>query len=95
MSLFPFPRVAIVGAGVAGCTLARLLRNAAIPVTVFEGGASVNVLRSHDSSQELNSVAGLRVLREAGLYDEFLKYAQIGTGGGPRCSTKISRNKSV
>ncbi|MCJ1469538.1 hypothetical protein MMC07_008171 [Pseudocyphellaria aurata] len=95
MSLFPFPRVAIVGAGLAGCTLARLLRNAAIPVTVFEREASINVLRSHDSSLELQGPAGLRVLREAGLYDEFLKYARFGTGGGAMFDKNLKKYLST
>lgn len=70
------PRIAIIGAGPAGCILARLLLNASIPVTVFEGEKSID-FRSQGGTLDLHTQTGQRALREAGLYDEFLKYARF------------------
>lgn len=69
------PRIAIIGAGPAGCSLARLLLQAQIGVTVFESEASASA-RSQGGTLDLHSDTGIRVLQEAGLYDEFLKYAR-------------------
>ena len=68
------PKVAIVGGGPAGCTLARLLVRASIPVTVFEGEASISV-RPQGGTLGLHSESGIKALREAGIYEEFTKYA--------------------
>ena len=68
-------RVAIIGAGPAGCTLARLLLNAQIPTTIFEYEASPNV-RSQGGTLDLHTATGLKALKVAGLYDEFVKYAR-------------------
>ncbi|MCJ1480752.1 hypothetical protein MMC06_000907 [Schaereria dolodes] len=70
------PKVAIIGAGPAGCTLARLLIRANIPVTVFEGEESPEI-RQQGGTLDLHTATGLAVLKEAGLYDEFLKYARF------------------
>lgn len=69
------PRIAIIGGGPAGCSLARLLLQADIPVTIFEGEASPHV-RGQGGTLDLHSATGLKVLKEAGLYDDFLKYAR-------------------
>ena len=69
------PKVAIIGAGPAGCSLARLLLKDNLPVTVFEGEASPNV-RGQGGTLDLHTDTGLLVLKEAGLYDEFEKYAR-------------------
>lgn len=69
------PKIAIIGGGPAGCSLARLLLKADIPVTIFEGEASPDV-RGQGGTLDLHSATGLKVLKEAGLYDDFLKYAR-------------------
>ena len=71
-------KIAIVGAGPAGCMLARLLthRTDNIDVIVFEGEDNSD-LRSQGGTLDLHVKTGQRALREAGLYDEFLKYARF------------------
>jgi len=71
-------KIAIVGAGPAGCMLARLLthRTDNIDVIVFEGEDNLD-LRSQGGTLDLHVKTGQRALREAGLYDEFLKYARF------------------
>jgi len=71
-------KVAIVGAGPAGCMLARLLthRTNTIDVIVFEGEEHLN-LRSQGGTLDLHVKTGQRALKEAGLYDAFLKYARF------------------
>jgi len=72
-------RIAIIGAGPAGCTLAKLLIQANINVTIFEGETSPDV-RSQGGTLDLHPNSGLAALREAGLYDEFLKHARFDGG---------------
>lgn len=69
------PRVAIIGAGPAGSTLARLLTRASIPVTIFEGESSMSV-REQRGSLDLHTNTGLKALREAGLYEDYEEYAR-------------------
>lgn len=71
-------KIAIVGAGPAGCMLARLLtyRGQNISVTIFEGEDSIN-FRSQGGTLDLHTKTGQRALREAGLYDEFFKFARF------------------
>lgn len=69
------PRVAIIGAGPAGSTLARLLTCASIPVTIFEGESSMSV-REQGGSLDLHTNTGLKSLREAGLYEDYEEYAR-------------------
>ncbi|KAK1772815.1 hypothetical protein QBC33DRAFT_443858 [Phialemonium atrogriseum] len=71
------PKIAIIGAGPAGCTLARLLHQAPVPVTVtvFEGEASPNY-RSQGGTLDLHTATGLAAIKEAGLWDRFLEHAR-------------------
>jgi 2-polyprenyl-6-methoxyphenol hydroxylase-like FAD-dependent oxidoreductase len=69
-------RIAIIGAGPAGCTLAKLLIQANINVALFECETSPDV-RSQGGTLDLHTNSGLAALREAGLYEEFLKYARF------------------
>lgn len=68
-------RIAIIGAGPAGSTLARLLTRASIPVTIFEGESSMSV-REQGGTLDLHTDTGLKALREAGLYEEYAQYAR-------------------
>ena len=68
-------KVAIIGAGPAGTTLARLLIRASIPVTIFEGESSMSV-RAQGGSLDLHTNTGLKALREAGLFEEYTQYAR-------------------
>ncbi|TDZ37932.1 Monooxygenase asqM [Colletotrichum spinosum] len=68
-------KIAIIGAGPAGCLLARLLHLAKIEATVFESESSPD-FRSQGGTLDLHTETGLLALKEAGLFDEFLKYAR-------------------
>lgn len=72
-------KIAIIGAGPAGCTLARLLQASDqhdnIEVAIFEGEGSLN-FRSQGGTLDLHVKTGQAALRAGGLFDEFLKYAR-------------------
>ena len=69
------PRVAIIGAGPAGTLLARLLLLASIPCTVYERDTSISA-RAQGGSLDLSPKGGLAAFKDAGLYEEFQKYAR-------------------
>ena len=68
--------VAIVGGGPAGCMLARLLQKANTKVTVFESEASPDY-RSQGGTLDLHKDTGLYALKQAGLYEEFMRLARF------------------
>lgn len=72
----PF-NIAIVGAGPAGCMLARLLTkyDHKFTITVFEAEDSIN-FRSQGGTLDLHGSTGQAAMRAAGLWDEFQKYAR-------------------
>lgn len=65
--------VAIIGAGPAGCTLARLLLNGNVSVTVFEANDKI---RTIGGSLDLHNDTGIAALKKAGLYEEFQKHCR-------------------
>lgn len=69
------PEIAIIGAGPGGCMLARLLHKHNIQATIFEAEESIDY-RSQGGTLDLRTDTGLAAIREAGLWDEFHKYAR-------------------
>ncbi|KAF2765405.1 FAD/NAD(P)-binding domain-containing protein [Teratosphaeria nubilosa] len=72
-------KIAIIGAGPAGCTLARLLLSCPqtrdLTCTIFEAESSPN-FRSQGGTLDLHTRTGQAALKAGGLWDEFLKHAR-------------------
>ncbi|KAL5116114.1 hypothetical protein ACEQ8H_006010 [Pleosporales sp. CAS-2024a] len=71
----PSISIAIIGAGPGGCMLARLLHVHNITCTIFEAETGID-FRSQGGTLDLRTKTGLHALKEAKLWDEFLKYAR-------------------
>jgi 2-polyprenyl-6-methoxyphenol hydroxylase-like FAD-dependent oxidoreductase len=67
------PKIAIIGGGPVSLTLANILQNNSIPFTVYEASSS---FRTSGGTLDLHPESGQLALREAGLHDEFKKYAR-------------------
>lgn len=70
-------KVAIVGGGPGGLTLARLLQQRGVDVTVYERDATPQV-RLQGSALDLHHDTGLKALEAAGLLEEFKHYYRPG-----------------
>ena len=72
------PKIAIIGAGPAGLTLARLLHvsEVKIKMTMYELDASPESRSGQGGTLDLGSDTGLAALRKCGLWDSFLKHAR-------------------
>lgn len=69
------PSIAIIGGGPCGLTLARLLERKGIDYVVYERDESdVSVRRG--GSLDIHAETGQLALKEAGLFEEFLKLAR-------------------
>jgi len=73
-------RIAIIGAGPGGLTLARILHCCGIQATVFERDADP-LWRPQGGTLDLHEDSGLLALRQAGLMNEFLKVARYEDQG--------------
>jgi len=69
-------RVAIIGAGPAGLTLALALLRESIEVAIFERDLGPTS-RPQGGTLDLHTTTGLAALKRIGLYDEFLKHARF------------------
>ncbi|KAI4122586.1 MAG: hypothetical protein LQ338_005727 [Usnochroma carphineum] len=69
------PRIAIIGAGPGGLTLARLLHVKQIPFSLYEREPHRNS-RPQGGCLDLHPETGQLALREAGLFEEFTKIAR-------------------
>lgn len=73
----PSTRIAIIGAGPGGLTLARLLQRNGMQCTVFELDKDRSV-RDQGGIVDLHRETGQLALREAGLFDAFQKHSLPG-----------------
>ena len=83
-------KIAIIGAGPAGCMLARLLQQSKhdIGVTMFEGEGDVD-FRAQGGTLDLHEKTGQAALKAGGLFDEFLKYARYDGEALKICDKKL------
>lgn len=71
-------RIAIIGAGPAGLTLARLLltSKAKLEVTIYERDASPTSRSEQGGTLDLHADTGLAAIRKCGLWEPFRKHAR-------------------
>lgn len=72
------PKIAIIGAGPAGLTLARLLHLSSSPVTytVYELSASPTSRIHQGGTLDLHTTTGLAAIKKCQLWDSFQRYAR-------------------
>ena len=72
------PKIAIIGAGPAGLTLANLLLKCSRPInlTIYELDSSPTSRPDQGGTLDLHTDTGLAAIRACGLWDAFLKYSR-------------------
>jgi 2-polyprenyl-6-methoxyphenol hydroxylase-like FAD-dependent oxidoreductase len=70
-------KIAIIGGGPGGLTLAILLQQKGVNVRVYERDENRNI-RQQGSTLDLHEDTGLKAIQEAGLMEEFKKYYRPG-----------------
>jgi 2-polyprenyl-6-methoxyphenol hydroxylase-like FAD-dependent oxidoreductase len=69
------PRIAIIGAGLGGLVLARILQTRGIPSTVYELDVAADA-RKQGGFLDMHQESGQLALRTVGLYEEFRRLTQ-------------------
>ena len=72
----PTPKIAIIGAGLAGLCLARLLQQQSVEVFIFEKDTSSSHRTAFGGCLDLHIGTGQAAIKAAGLWDEYQKYAR-------------------
>jgi 2-polyprenyl-6-methoxyphenol hydroxylase-like FAD-dependent oxidoreductase len=73
----PIPRIAIIGAGPGGLTLARILQHNGMQCTIFELDQDRST-RDQGGIVDLHPESGQLALHEAGLFEDFQKHSLPG-----------------
>ncbi|KAF2428616.1 FAD/NAD(P)-binding domain-containing protein [Tothia fuscella] len=89
-------KIAIIGAGPAGCTLARLLlrSDANVQITIFEGETALHS-RMQGGTLDLHPESGMEALKRCGLFEEFTKLARFDGEAFTVCDKKLNKYISL